>query len=174
MYFGTKLKHVSLTTAMSCCLWTTVLRSGPEDWTQLGLCHGGKLMHVCVYLTQTQACPLSSKHTRAVQCSSYDNQPFMGRLYKWEPFNEGSPDTLIYMQYVHMYSVQSSSKKYILHLELLKYTRKRNTLPHQSMYNSVRDLLEFVNDMTQYNMLHYCIVIYRMLYEMMIWYNPLY
>uniref|UniRef100_A0A3P8SH39 Thrombospondin type 1 domain containing 4 n=1 Tax=Amphiprion percula TaxID=161767 RepID=A0A3P8SH39_AMPPE len=29
-----------------------------------------------------------NKHIRAAQCSSYNNQPFMGRLYEWEPFNE--------------------------------------------------------------------------------------
>uniref|UniRef100_A0A6Q2YWC5 PLAC domain-containing protein n=1 Tax=Esox lucius TaxID=8010 RepID=A0A6Q2YWC5_ESOLU len=27
-------------------------------------------------------------HIRAVQCSSYNSRPFMGRLYEWEPFNE--------------------------------------------------------------------------------------
>uniref|UniRef100_A0A3Q2ZHC6 Thrombospondin type 1 domain containing 4 n=1 Tax=Kryptolebias marmoratus TaxID=37003 RepID=A0A3Q2ZHC6_KRYMA len=37
---------------------------------------------------QDKACPPSSTHIRAVQCSSHNNQPFMGRLYKWEPFNE--------------------------------------------------------------------------------------
>uniref|UniRef100_A0A8C6PYN8 Thrombospondin type 1 domain containing 4 n=1 Tax=Nothobranchius furzeri TaxID=105023 RepID=A0A8C6PYN8_NOTFU len=35
-----------------------------------------------------QACPPPSKPIRAVQCSYYNNQPFMGRLYQWEPFNE--------------------------------------------------------------------------------------
>uniref|UniRef100_A0A669F6P1 Thrombospondin type 1 domain containing 4 n=1 Tax=Oreochromis niloticus TaxID=8128 RepID=A0A669F6P1_ORENI len=45
-------------------------------------------MHVCISLVLPQACPPSSRHIRAVQCSSYNNQPFMGRLYEWEPFNE--------------------------------------------------------------------------------------
>uniref|UniRef100_A0AAQ5ZFC8 PLAC domain-containing protein n=1 Tax=Amphiprion ocellaris TaxID=80972 RepID=A0AAQ5ZFC8_AMPOC len=45
-------------------------------------------MNGCVFLLHPQACPPSSKHIRAVQCSSYNNQPFMGRLYEWEPFNE--------------------------------------------------------------------------------------
>uniref|UniRef100_A0A3B3YHX2 PLAC domain-containing protein n=1 Tax=Poecilia mexicana TaxID=48701 RepID=A0A3B3YHX2_9TELE len=40
------------------------------------------------FCTGEHDCPPSSKDIRAVQCSSYNNQPFMGRLYKWEPFNE--------------------------------------------------------------------------------------
>lgn len=59
-------------------------------------------MHVCVYLIRPQACPLSSKHIRAVQCSSYNNQPFMGRLYKWEPFNEGRLNTLVQILFVKL------------------------------------------------------------------------
>ncbi|XP_056135345.1 thrombospondin type-1 domain-containing protein 4-like [Lampris incognitus] len=39
-------------------------------------------------MCNTNACPPSSTHIRAVQCSSYNTQPFMGRLYEWEPFNE--------------------------------------------------------------------------------------
>ncbi|XP_028999890.1 thrombospondin type-1 domain-containing protein 4-like [Betta splendens] len=39
-------------------------------------------------ICNSNACPSSSRHIRAVQCSSYNNQPFMGRLYEWEPFNE--------------------------------------------------------------------------------------
>uniref|UniRef100_A0A3B4TVF9 Thrombospondin type 1 domain containing 4 n=1 Tax=Seriola dumerili TaxID=41447 RepID=A0A3B4TVF9_SERDU len=39
-------------------------------------------------ICNSNACPPSSRHIRAVQCSSYNNQPFMGRLYEWEPFNE--------------------------------------------------------------------------------------
>uniref|UniRef100_A0A8C5H845 PLAC domain-containing protein n=1 Tax=Gouania willdenowi TaxID=441366 RepID=A0A8C5H845_GOUWI len=34
-------------------------------------------------------CPSSSQSVRAVLCSSYNHQPFMGRLYEWEPFTEG-------------------------------------------------------------------------------------
>ncbi|XP_028257890.1 thrombospondin type-1 domain-containing protein 4 [Parambassis ranga] len=48
-------------------------------------CSGGDSRYrIC----NSNACPPSSKHIRAVQCSSYNNQPFMGRLYEWEPFNE--------------------------------------------------------------------------------------
>ncbi|XP_053721451.1 thrombospondin type-1 domain-containing protein 4-like [Synchiropus splendidus] len=48
-------------------------------------CSGEQSRHrVC----NSNACSPSSKHFRAVQCSSYNNQPFMGRLYEWEPFNE--------------------------------------------------------------------------------------
>ncbi|XP_062327135.1 thrombospondin type-1 domain-containing protein 4-like isoform X1 [Osmerus eperlanus] len=39
-------------------------------------------------ICNTNACPPASRHIRAVQCSSYNSQPFMGRLYEWEPFNE--------------------------------------------------------------------------------------
>ncbi|XP_039649904.1 thrombospondin type-1 domain-containing protein 4-like isoform X1 [Perca fluviatilis] len=44
--------------------------------------------HVHYRICNSNACPPSSRHIRAVQCSSYNNQPFMGRLYEWEPFNE--------------------------------------------------------------------------------------
>ncbi|XP_054588579.1 thrombospondin type-1 domain-containing protein 4 isoform X2 [Nothobranchius furzeri] len=39
-------------------------------------------------ICNSDACPPPSKPIRAVQCSYYNNQPFMGRLYQWEPFNE--------------------------------------------------------------------------------------
>ncbi|KAJ7994938.1 hypothetical protein DPEC_G00254720 [Dallia pectoralis] len=39
-------------------------------------------------ICNTNACPPASRHIRAVQCSSYNSHPFMGRLYEWEPFNE--------------------------------------------------------------------------------------
>uniref|UniRef100_A0A7N6BDI3 PLAC domain-containing protein n=1 Tax=Anabas testudineus TaxID=64144 RepID=A0A7N6BDI3_ANATE len=39
-------------------------------------------------ICNSNACPPSSRHIRAVQCSSYNNQPFMGRVYEWEPFSE--------------------------------------------------------------------------------------
>ncbi|XP_034061061.1 thrombospondin type-1 domain-containing protein 4-like [Gymnodraco acuticeps] len=52
-------------------------------------CSGEQAHHrVC----NSNACPPSSKHIRAVQCSSYNNKPFMGRLYEWEPFNEVPED----------------------------------------------------------------------------------
>ncbi|XP_042343905.1 thrombospondin type-1 domain-containing protein 4-like [Plectropomus leopardus] len=44
--------------------------------------------HAHYRICNSNACPQSSRHIRAVQCSSYNNQPFMGRLYEWEPFNE--------------------------------------------------------------------------------------
>ncbi|CAB1339239.1 unnamed protein product [Coregonus sp. 'balchen'] len=43
-------------------------------------------------ICNTNACPPASRHIRAVQCSSYNSHPFMGRLYEWEPFNEVSED----------------------------------------------------------------------------------
>ncbi|KAI5623766.1 thrombospondin type-1 domain-containing protein 4-like isoform X1, partial [Silurus asotus] len=33
-------------------------------------------------------CSPTSRNIRDIQCSSYNNHPFMGRLYEWEPFNE--------------------------------------------------------------------------------------
>ncbi|XP_063335441.1 thrombospondin type-1 domain-containing protein 4-like isoform X1 [Pelmatolapia mariae] len=44
--------------------------------------------HARYRICNSNACPPSSRHIRAGQCSSYNNQPFMGRLYEWEPFNE--------------------------------------------------------------------------------------
>uniref|UniRef100_A0A8C6VYC7 Thrombospondin type 1 domain containing 4 n=1 Tax=Nothobranchius furzeri TaxID=105023 RepID=A0A8C6VYC7_NOTFU len=46
-------------------------------------------------ICNSDACPPPSKPIRAVQCSYYNNQPFMGRLYQWEPFNEGRSDVYI-------------------------------------------------------------------------------
>ncbi|XP_015199263.2 thrombospondin type-1 domain-containing protein 4 [Lepisosteus oculatus] len=43
-------------------------------------------------ICNTNACPSSSRNIREVQCSSYNNKPFMGRLYEWEPFNEAQGD----------------------------------------------------------------------------------
>ncbi|XP_062861084.1 thrombospondin type-1 domain-containing protein 4-like [Trichomycterus rosablanca] len=39
-------------------------------------------------MCNTGPCPPSSRHIRDVQCSSYNNHPFMGQLYQWEAFNE--------------------------------------------------------------------------------------
>ncbi|XP_036394728.1 ADAMTS-like protein 4 [Megalops cyprinoides] len=36
----------------------------------------------------TQPCPGRAVDPRAEQCSAFDSQEFMGRLYTWEPFNE--------------------------------------------------------------------------------------
>uniref|UniRef100_A0A672ZIU0 PLAC domain-containing protein n=1 Tax=Sphaeramia orbicularis TaxID=375764 RepID=A0A672ZIU0_9TELE len=44
--------------------------------------------HARYKICNSNACPPSSRNIRAAQCSSYNNQPFMGRLYEWEPFNE--------------------------------------------------------------------------------------
>ncbi|XP_061621469.1 thrombospondin type-1 domain-containing protein 4-like isoform X1 [Phyllopteryx taeniolatus] len=44
--------------------------------------------HNHLRLCDHKACPTSSKHIRAAQCSMHDKKPFMGRLYEWEPFNE--------------------------------------------------------------------------------------
>ncbi|KAF3832308.1 hypothetical protein F7725_025973, partial [Dissostichus mawsoni] len=41
---------------------------------------------------RTTGSATATKHIRAVQCSSYNNKPFMGRLYEWEPFNEVPED----------------------------------------------------------------------------------
>uniref|UniRef100_A0A8C5AW06 Thrombospondin type 1 domain containing 4 n=1 Tax=Gadus morhua TaxID=8049 RepID=A0A8C5AW06_GADMO len=39
-------------------------------------------------ICNNKACPSSSPSIRAAQCSSYNRQAFMGRLYDWEPFSE--------------------------------------------------------------------------------------
>lgn len=39
-------------------------------------------------LCNTNMCPESSRNIREVQCASYNNKPFMGRFYEWEPFAE--------------------------------------------------------------------------------------
>ncbi|XP_062439598.1 thrombospondin type-1 domain-containing protein 4 isoform X1 [Rhea pennata] len=39
-------------------------------------------------LCNTNLCPESSRNIREVQCASYNNKPFMGRFYEWEPFAE--------------------------------------------------------------------------------------
>uniref|UniRef100_A0A0F7Z9G5 Thrombospondin type-1 domain-containing protein 4 n=1 Tax=Crotalus adamanteus TaxID=8729 RepID=A0A0F7Z9G5_CROAD len=38
-------------------------------------------------LCNTNAC-LENRNIREVQCASYNNKPFMGRFYEWEPFAE--------------------------------------------------------------------------------------
>nr|XP_057944637.1 thrombospondin type-1 domain-containing protein 4-like [Doryrhamphus excisus] len=57
----------------------------PYDPLPTSVCTGE---HAHRRLCSTNACPASSKHIRAVQCSAYNKQPFMGRLYDWEPFHE--------------------------------------------------------------------------------------
>ncbi|XP_032325104.1 LOW QUALITY PROTEIN: thrombospondin type-1 domain-containing protein 4 [Camelus ferus] len=39
-------------------------------------------------LCNTDVCPESSRSIWEVQCASYNNKPFMGRFYEWEPFAE--------------------------------------------------------------------------------------
>ncbi|XP_036700444.1 thrombospondin type-1 domain-containing protein 4 isoform X2 [Balaenoptera musculus] len=39
-------------------------------------------------LCNTNVCPESSRSIWEVQCASYNNKPFMGRFYEWEPFAE--------------------------------------------------------------------------------------
>ncbi|KAL0601471.1 Thrombospondin type-1 domain-containing protein 4 [Plecturocebus cupreus] len=46
-------------------------------------CHHTQLIFVFL------VCPESSRSIREVQCASYNNKPFMGRFYEWEPFAEG-------------------------------------------------------------------------------------
>ncbi|XP_061879368.1 thrombospondin type-1 domain-containing protein 4-like [Entelurus aequoreus] len=57
----------------------------PYDPLPTSSCTGEHTHH---RLCSSNACAASSKHIRAVQCSSFNKQPFMGRLYDWEPFNE--------------------------------------------------------------------------------------
>ncbi|CAH1252625.1 ADAMTS10 [Branchiostoma lanceolatum] len=37
-----------------------------------------------------QACPPGTPGAREEQCTAYNSKPFMGRLYQWEPFLEGT------------------------------------------------------------------------------------
>ncbi|XP_067829504.1 thrombospondin type-1 domain-containing protein 4-like isoform X2 [Heptranchias perlo] len=39
-------------------------------------------------LCNIDSCLRSGRDIREVQCSSYNNQPFMGRFYEWEPFTD--------------------------------------------------------------------------------------
>ncbi|KAJ8343223.1 hypothetical protein SKAU_G00305520 [Synaphobranchus kaupii] len=43
-------------------------------------------------MCNTNSCPPASPQIRAMQCSSYNRVPFMGRLYSWEPFIEVQGD----------------------------------------------------------------------------------
>ncbi|XP_062946099.1 thrombospondin type-1 domain-containing protein 4-like [Cynocephalus volans] len=47
-------------------------------------------------LCNTNVCPESSRSIREVQCASYNNKPFMGRFYEWEPFAEGPTSTTVF------------------------------------------------------------------------------
>ncbi|XP_078573740.1 thrombospondin type-1 domain-containing protein 4-like [Branchiostoma floridae x Branchiostoma japonicum] len=37
-----------------------------------------------------QACPPGTPDAREEQCTAHNSKPFMGRLYRWEPFLEGT------------------------------------------------------------------------------------
>ncbi|KAF6352568.1 thrombospondin type 1 domain containing 4 [Rhinolophus ferrumequinum] len=39
-------------------------------------------------LCNPNVCPESGRSIREVQCASYNNKPFLGRFYEWEPFAE--------------------------------------------------------------------------------------
>ncbi|XP_005987839.2 thrombospondin type-1 domain-containing protein 4 [Latimeria chalumnae] len=39
-------------------------------------------------LCNPNRCPDNSRSIREVQCATYNNKPFMGRFYEWEPFTE--------------------------------------------------------------------------------------
>ncbi|XP_050991880.1 thrombospondin type-1 domain-containing protein 4 isoform X1 [Labeo rohita] len=43
-------------------------------------------------ICNTMACPSPSRPMRELQCSTFNTQPFMGRLYHWEPFNDVSSE----------------------------------------------------------------------------------
>uniref|UniRef100_A0A8C8F6Y9 PLAC domain-containing protein n=1 Tax=Oncorhynchus tshawytscha TaxID=74940 RepID=A0A8C8F6Y9_ONCTS len=80
--------------------WLTMLGCDCKDWNLpwgrmwpfLDLVGRGTHIHSLSVYMSVQACPPASRHIRAVQCSSYNSYPFMGRLYEWEPFNEVSGD----------------------------------------------------------------------------------
>ncbi|XP_055010812.1 thrombospondin type-1 domain-containing protein 4 [Boleophthalmus pectinirostris] len=57
----------------------------PYDPLPVSFCNGE---HARYKICTNSACLPSSRTFRAVQCSSYNSKPFMGRLYEWEPFNE--------------------------------------------------------------------------------------
>ncbi|KAM9408517.1 thrombospondin type-1 domain-containing protein 4 [Pholidichthys leucotaenia] len=57
----------------------------PYDPLPSSFCTGE---HARYRVCNSDGCPPSSRSVRAVQCSSHNDQPFMGRLYQWEPFSE--------------------------------------------------------------------------------------
>ncbi|KAJ8272288.1 hypothetical protein COCON_G00111470 [Conger conger] len=58
---------------------------GPHSPLPASSCTGSPKRHkIC----NIDSCPPTSQSVRETQCSSYNNHPFMGRLYQWEPFNE--------------------------------------------------------------------------------------
>ncbi|XP_067275283.1 thrombospondin type-1 domain-containing protein 4-like [Pseudorasbora parva] len=68
---------------------TTAVQIWPYSPLRNASCPGEPNQHkIC----NTMACPSSSRPIRDVQCSAFNTQPFMGRLYQWEPFNDVSSD----------------------------------------------------------------------------------
>ncbi|XP_015978257.2 ADAMTS-like protein 4 isoform X3 [Rousettus aegyptiacus] len=74
--------------------WLPLLRPGPQSSAQWSLfapsspvprCSGeSEQLRAC-----SQApCPPEQPDPRALQCSAFDSQEFMGQLYQWEPFTE--------------------------------------------------------------------------------------
>ncbi|XP_052008496.1 thrombospondin type-1 domain-containing protein 4-like [Xyrauchen texanus] len=72
--------------------WNTVgtpasVQTRPYNPLPNNSCPGTPNQHkIC----NTVACPSLSRPNRNLQCSTFNTQPFMGRLYKWEHFNDVS------------------------------------------------------------------------------------
>ncbi|XP_064192169.1 thrombospondin type-1 domain-containing protein 4-like isoform X1 [Anguilla rostrata] len=64
-------------------------QTGPHSPLPTSSCTGSQKQYK---MCNVNSCPPTSRSVREMQCSSYNNQPFMGRLYEWEPFNEGRGD----------------------------------------------------------------------------------
>ncbi|XP_069078460.1 thrombospondin type-1 domain-containing protein 4 isoform X2 [Pleurodeles waltl] len=58
-------------------------KTPPQPGSTAIVCVGAYRQHK---LCNTNECPQNTRGIRAVQCSSYNNKPFMGRFYEWEPF----------------------------------------------------------------------------------------
>lgn len=46
-----------------------------------------------------EACPVGQPDARTLQCSTFNNQEFMGRLYQWEAFTEGTDNSRMSLSY---------------------------------------------------------------------------
>uniref|UniRef100_A0A8D0BKM9 Thrombospondin type 1 domain containing 4 n=1 Tax=Salvator merianae TaxID=96440 RepID=A0A8D0BKM9_SALMN len=57
-------------------------RESAAPRTSAIVCHGAYKQYK---LCNTKECP-ENRNIREVQCASYNNKPFMGRFYEWEPF----------------------------------------------------------------------------------------
>ncbi|XP_051727202.1 thrombospondin type-1 domain-containing protein 4-like isoform X1 [Ctenopharyngodon idella] len=68
---------------------TTAVQVRPYSPLPNASCPGAPNQHkIC----NTMPCPSFSRPIRDVQCSSFNTQPFMGRFYQWEPFNDVSSE----------------------------------------------------------------------------------